>query len=236
MTARAAGLRPVIPARFPIRRDEAIAVQEALRARLRLTPCAARVDLIAGADVSYSESLQCTYAAIVVMSLPALRTVEIATARATTRVPYMPGLLAFRELPALLKAFRRLKSEPQVLLFDAQGTAHPRRIGLACHAGVLLDRPAIGCAKSLLVGRHADPARERGSWSELLHKGEVVGAVLRTRDGVRPVYVSPGHLVDLPSSIRIVLSATRKLRLPEPLRLAHLHVTRVRVAAEANCR
>jgi deoxyribonuclease V len=142
--------------------------------------------------------------------------------------PYIPGLLSFREAPILLHALERLKMRPDVLLLDAQGIAHPRRLGLASHVGVLLDVPAIGCAKSLLVGRHDAPGPEAGAWSELIHRGDVVGAALRTRAGTKPVYVSAGHRMDLATAIRVVMSCVRKTKLPEPTRLADRVVSAAR--------
>ncbi|HEY7513384.1 MAG TPA: endonuclease V, partial [Vicinamibacteria bacterium] len=137
------------------------------------------------------------------------------------RFPYIPGLFSFRELPPLLAAFARLERRPDVLLFDGQGLAHPRGLGLACHAGVLFGVPSVGCAKSRLVGTHDPVGGDRGAWTPLAFEGRTVGAALRTRTGVKPVYVSPGHLVDLASSIRLVLDTTERFRLPEPIRLAH---------------
>jgi len=161
------------------------------------------------------------YASVVVCELPSLRVAEAAWAVRGARFPYIPGLFSFREVPPLLAAFARLERRPDVLLFDGQGWAHPRRFGLACHAGLLLGRPSVGCAKSILVGRHAELGRARGSRADMIHEGEVVGAAVRTREGVKPVYVSIGHRADLSSAVSLVLEVTPKLRLPEPLRLAH---------------
>jgi deoxyribonuclease V len=147
--------------------------------------------------------------------------VEKARAVCRARFPYIPGLFTFRELPPLLAAFARLRRVPDALLFDGHGLAHPRRFGLACHAGLLLDRPAVGCAKSILVGEAEAVAERRGSRARLVHGGEELGAVLRTRDGVAPVFVSIGHRVDLDSAVELVLDCGGRYRLPEPLRLAH---------------
>jgi deoxyribonuclease V len=136
------------------------------------------------------------------------------------RLPYVPGLLSFREDPAVLAALRRLRATPDVLLYDGHGLAHPRRFGVACHIGLIVDRPAIGCAKSRLVGMHREPGWRRGSAAPLLDGGEVIGSVLRTRDGVRPVFVSVGHRIDLRTARRIVLACALRHRLPEPTRLA----------------
>jgi deoxyribonuclease V len=202
-----------------------MAIQESLRERLRIRPLDRWPRLVAGADVACSRATQRVYAAVVVVTLPSLEPVEIAEAVALARFPYFPGLLSFRELPPLLLAFRRLRTDPDALLFDGQGLAHPRRFGLACHGGLLLGRPSVGCAKSRLLGEHGPVGPRRGSLSELRLEGMSAGAVLRTRDGVRPVYVSPGHLSDLRSAVDLVLATTPRFRIPEPIRLAHAAAT-----------
>jgi deoxyribonuclease V len=204
---------------------EALAIQAALRRRLRLTPLRRAPRLVAGADVAYSSLTHRMYAAVVVIKLPSLEIVETATAVSMARFPYIPGLFSFREIPPLLRAFERLRRAPDAILFDGQGLAHPRRFGLACHAGVLLSRPSVGSAKSLLVGKHAAVGPARGDRADLVHEGEVVGVALRTRPNVRPIYVSAGHRVDLASAIHLVLATTGSFRLPEPVRLAHRATT-----------
>jgi deoxyribonuclease V len=159
-------------------------------------------------------------AAAAVLSFPALDLIETAAVKAEIRFPYIPGLLSFREMDAALAALRRLRIRPDLLLCDGHGLAHPRRFGLACHLGVLADLPAIGVAKSRLIGTHEDPAPERGSWTPLIDAGEIIGAVLRTRTAVRPVYVSIGHRVSLETAVRFVLACTRRFRLPETTRAA----------------
>jgi deoxyribonuclease V len=149
-----------------------------------------------------------------------LRVVDRAEAVCRATFPYIPGLFTFREVPPLLDAFARLDTVPDVILFDGHGLAHPRRFGLACHAGLLLDTPSVGCAKSRLVGEFREPGPERGRRSGLKYEGQTVGAVLRTRTGVRPLFISPGHLVDIPGSVRLVLRTTAGFRIPEPLRRA----------------
>jgi deoxyribonuclease V len=200
-------------------------VQERLRARLNFAALRRPVRLVAGADVAYSRPTHRMHAAVVLLELPSLRVVESAEASLLARFPYIPGLFAFRELPALLAAFERLKGSPDVLMFDGHGLAHPRGFGLACHAGILFDRPSIGCAKSILVGAHGPLGDERGARADLVFQGRSVGAAVRTRDGVRPVYVSPGHRIDLDSAIDLVLATNAGFRLPEPVRLAHAATT-----------
>jgi deoxyribonuclease V len=175
---------------------------------------------VAGTDVGFDRRRGLTRAAVVVLSLPALETVDEAVAEIPTRFPYVPGLLSFREIPALLAAFEILATTPDAVLCDGQGRAHPRRFGLACHLGVLLDLPTAGVAKSRLVGTHGPVPAARGSWTRLEDGGEVVGAVLRTRAGVRPVYVSIGHRLDLGRCIDLVMACTGRYRLPETTRRA----------------
>ena len=200
---------------------QAVGIQEELREWVRLEPLAGPLRLVAGADVAYSRPTHRMYAAVVVLALPSFEVVVEAHATRRARFPYIPGLFTFREVPPLLAAFERLRAEPDVLLFDGHGLAHPRRFGLACHAGLLLGRPAVGCAKSRLVGEHDEVDWRRGASTDLAFEGRVVGAVVRTRSGARPVFVSPGHLVDARSAVQVVLQTTREFRIPEPLRLAH---------------
>jgi deoxyribonuclease V len=213
---------------------EAVAIQESLRQRLRLEPLHGPVTMVAGADVAYSGASHRMFAAVVVVTLPSLKKVETATAVSRARFPYIPGLFTFREVPPLLKAFKRLKTKPDALLFDGHGLAHPRRFGLACHAGLLLGAPAVGCAKSRLVGTHGAVGASRGSAADLTLDGATVGAVLRTRPGVKPVYVSPGYLVDLESAVALVLATTGRFRIPEPIRLAHQATAALRRKVDAH--
>lgn len=156
------------------------------------------------------------------MSFPKLEIIEIATAHGPSQFPYIPGLLSFREVPILMEAWKTLKHVPDLILVDGQGIAHPRRFGLAAHLGVTLDIPAIGCAKSRLTGRFEEPGLKKGDWSPLTDKGETIGAVLRTKDKVSPMFISCGHRVSLPSAIKLVLECTTRYRMPEPTRQAHL--------------
>lgn len=177
------------------------------------------VRLVAGVDVSVKENL--SQAAVVILRYPELDVIETVLAKQPTPFPYIPGLLSFREGPVLEEAFQKLQHEPDVFIFDGMGIMHPRRIGIASHMGVWLQRPTIGCGKTFLLGYYDEPAPERGAWSLVHHNGDVIGAVLRTRTGVKPVYISPGHLADLPTSLDLVLRCTPKYRLPEPIRQAH---------------
>ena len=203
---------------------QAVAIQDALRPRLVAAPLPEEPRLVAGADVAYSRRTHRVYAAVVVVELASLETVEsVGVTRAAT-FPYIPGLLSFREAPPLLEAFEQLSQVPDVLVFDGQGLAHPRRFGLACHAGLLLDAPSIGCAKTRLVGGHRAVPDRRGASVPLRVEGETVGAVVRTREGVKPVFVSPGHRADTPSAVELVRALAVRYRLPEPQRRAH-HAT-----------
>jgi deoxyribonuclease V len=200
---------------------EAVAIQKALREEALLEDRLGPVKRIAGVDVGFSEAGRVTRAAVAVLTFPTLEVVETAVVYRPTTFPYIPGLLSFREVPAVLQALEELAQLPDLVLCDGQGRAHPRRLGLASHLGVLTDLPAIGVAKSLLVGRHEPLGEERGAWQPLLDRGEVVGAALRTRSRVSPVYVSQGHRVGLETAIDYVLRCTPKYRLPETTRQAH---------------
>jgi len=178
--------------------------------------------LIAGVDISSPRVRGLARAAVVVLSYPDLRMVEVRAVEGEISFPYVPGLLSFRECPLILAACEELMNAPDLVLVDGQGIAHPRRLGLAAHIGLFLDRPTIGCAKSILCGRHDALGGERGSHAELFDKGDCVGAALRTRSGVKPIYVSVGHKIDLASALQWVLECCRGYRLPEPTRLAHL--------------
>jgi len=207
---------------------EAVELQKSLRERVRLVPLAKKVRTIAGADISFNKFEPTVYAGIVVLRLPSLEVVEEVGVVSETKFPYVPGLLSFRETPSVLEAWAKLKTEPDAVMFDGQGIAHPRRVGIASHVGLLIDRPTLGCAKSVLVGKYEEPDRERGSWTELVDKGEVVGAAVRTKKGVHPIYVSPGHLIDLQGAIELALACNGGYRQPEPTRRAHLLVNALR--------
>ena len=213
---------------FDLTPAEAIRLQERLREQVRRSGDPGEVSLVAGADASYERGSNVIHAVVVVLRYPDLSVVERASAAAATAFPYIPGLLTFREGPALIEAFQRLASEPDVIFFDGQGIAHPRGLGIASHMGVLFDRPTVGVAKSLLVGTAAEPAAEKGSTAPILRDGETIGMAVRTKDRVKPVYVSVGHRIDLSAAVDLVLSAARGYRLPEPTRQAHLFANEVR--------
>jgi deoxyribonuclease V len=201
--------------------QEAIALQKMLAAEVISNQ---PIDIntvrwVAGVDVSVKDNV--SQAAVVVSTFPDLHPVETVLAQQPTPFPYIPGLLSFREGPVLVEAFEKLQQTPDVFIFDGMGIAHPRRIGIASQMGLWLQKPTIGCGKTHFVGSYDEPRQERGAWSELRDKGELIGAVLRTRAGVKPVYISPGHLADLPTAIELVLRCVTKYRLPEPIRLAH---------------
>jgi deoxyribonuclease V len=201
--------------------QEAIALQNILRSSVITTDQLGTVQSVAGVDVGFEDAGNITRAAVAVLSFPDLQLQEQAIARRPTTFPYIPGLLSFREVPAVLDALAQLKMTPDLLLCDGQGTAHPRRLGIACHLGLLVDLPAIGVAKSLLVGQHPEVPDEKGAWVPLEHKGEVIGAALRTRPRTKPLYISPGHRISLTTAIAYVLNCTPKYRLPETTRFAH---------------
>ncbi len=210
---------------------EAVELQKRLRERVSVRPHAGkRIETVAGADISFNKFSPVIYTGIVVLRLPSLEVVEEVGVVGETGFPYVPGLLSFREAPSVLEAWAKLKTEPDAVMFDGQGIAHPRRVGIASHVGLFLNRPTLGCAKSVLVGRHAELAEERGSWQPLIDpkNDETVGAALRTKARVQPIYVSPGHLIDLPGAIELTLAADGGYRQPEPTRRAHLLVNALR--------
>ena len=211
---------------------EARWLQEDLASRVVAGPALdlAGVRHVAGADVSTQGDM--AYATVVVLDFPGLSPVEVRGFETSLRFPYVPGLLSFRELPSVVGALKRVQTEVDALILDAQGIAHPRRMGLASHLGIFLDVPTVGCAKSLLVGSFEEPGKEKGSATDLVHRGEIVGKVLRTRDGVSPVYVSVGNGIDLESSVRLVLACCTRYRLPETTRQAHNAANRLRRGEE----
>lgn len=210
--------------RWNVTPKEAISLQRELAERVRLSGPRLEPKTVAGADIALDRHKDEGIAAVIVYSYPGLVEIERRSARGNLTYPYIPGLLSFREAPILLKAFSKLQGTPDVVLFDGQGIAHPRGLGLASHMGLWLCIPTIGCAKSRLVGEHGEPGITRGSWTELEYERDgrrtTIGACLRTRDRVKPIYVSPGHLIDIETSIDIVLGCLDKTRIPKPTREA----------------
>jgi deoxyribonuclease V len=220
--------------RWDVTPQEAVGIQQDLRSRV-----IARDDgpqdfrTVAAMDVSYDRHSPWIFAAIVVLGLPGFDLVERAVVRCREQFPYIPGLLSFRESPAGLEAWGRLRTRPDCLICDGHGYAHPRRFGFACHFGLLVDLPTIGLAKSLLVGSFQEPGRKRGAVADLVDGNEVIGAALRTRDDAAPVFVSVGHRINLATAIITVLACSPRFRIPEPIRQAHTLVNRLRkVGAE----
>ncbi|MEE9187205.1 MAG: deoxyribonuclease V [Bacteroidota bacterium] len=207
---------------------EAIKIQQTLRPKISVQSFDQPFQYVAGADISFDKGSNIIYAGVVVLKYPELSEVDRGLTVSRVTFPYIPGLLSFRESPAVLEAWEYLHVRPDVLLVDGHGYAHPRRFGIACHLGLLLDIPTIGCAKTVLVGKYEEPDREVGSFRPLVDREEIVGAALRTSKGVTPVYVTVGHLVDLESAIKVVLNSCRGYRIPEPTRRAHLLVNALR--------
>jgi len=210
---------------------EAIEIQKKLAAGIVQKNHVKTVRYVAGADMAVSKNPDMAYAGVVVLSYPELRIVETQQAVLKLTFPYIPGLLAFRESPALLNAFEKLRIEPDLVMIDGQGLAHPRGFGIACQIGLWLDKPTIGCAKSRLFGVHREPGPKRGDWTPLTgNQNDVIGAVVRTKDKTNPVYVSVGHKIDLPSAIRYTLACVRGYRIPEPTRQADIFVGQLKRA------
>ena len=202
--------------------SEAVEIQRKLQKRICISSFSGKVCLIAGADASFSKQSGTVHGAVCILSSPDFELIEKRTATLKLRFPYVPGLLTFREGPVLLKCFEKLQNLPDVILFDGQGIMHPRRMGIAAHLGVLLDTPSIGCAKSRLYGEFKEPAGSRGSYEYVRDRDEkIIGACLRTRENVKPVFVSVGNKINLSKAIDIVLRSSPRYRIPEPLRCAH---------------
>ncbi len=201
--------------------DEAIRIQETLREQIILKKTFSELRYIGGGDVGYSENKNLLLGAIAVFSFPEMEMLDFATACGKIPFPYIPGFLSFREGPILIKAFKELKIKPDLMIFEGQGIAHPREFGLASHLGLWLDLPSIGCTKTPLLNSRISPGTSKGSYKSILKERKEVGAVLRTREGVKPVFISPGHRIDFLTAIQIILSTCPKFRIPEPLRQAH---------------
>ena len=208
--------------------QQAIAIQQQLRAQVVTEKLPGHLGLVAGCDISYDKGSDVIYSGIVVLRLPDLAEVARSTAITRVQFPYVPGLLSFRESPPVLEAWSRLEKTPGALMIDGHGFAHPRRFGIACHLGLLLNLPTVGCAKSLLIGKFEEPGLRAGCYSPLVDRDETIGAVLRTEDGVNPVFVSIGYRVTLEDAIQLVMKCTKGYRIPEPTRQAHLLVNALR--------
>jgi deoxyribonuclease V len=207
---------------------EATILQKDLRDQVLIEAPDFPVNTIGGADISFNKNSNTMYAGIVVLKFPALQPIAYCLVKKDVNFPYIPGYLAFREVPALIEAWELLKVKPDVLVVDGHGIAHPRRMGIAAHFGVLTGQPAIGCAKKLLYGKYVEPGLQRGDFSPLMDKDNVIGAVLRSKAGVKPVFVSPGHKMDVASSVSLIAQCLGNYRLPEPTRLAHNAVNHFR--------
>jgi deoxyribonuclease V len=210
---------------------EAIEIQRQLASQVRFTAMKKRPKIIAGLDCAFSKDSKRIFASAVVIDLSDFSIIETATAIRKVGFPYIPGLLSFREAPACIDAIEKLKSTPDCFIVDGQGIAHPRRLGIASHIGLLIDKPAIGCAKSRLIGTFDEPGSKKGSFSPLVDSDEEIGVVLRTRTDVKPVFVSVGHKCTLDDAISVVLQCTTRYRLPEPSRLAHQLVGQTKLSS-----
>jgi len=203
-------------------------LQEKLRGRISLHPMQKKPQFVGGLDCSLDKRKGRIFAAAVVFSFPELELLETAAAELPLVFPYVPGLLSFREIPVCLEAVKKLQTPVDLWLIDGQGIAHPRRLGLASHLGLFLNTPTLGCAKSRLIGTYDEPKPEKGSFSWLYDKDEKIGAVVRTRTGVKPLFISPGHLCSFEDAIKYTLACTTKYRLPEPTRTAHQTVGKIK--------
>lgn len=207
---------------------QAIELQKQLRQQIRIEPLLKPIQTIAGADISFNKYEETVYAGIIVLSFPDLQEIAKSTVISKTSFPYIPGLLSFREIPSLLKAWNQLEIKPDLMVLDGQGIAHPRRMGIATHFGLFTDAPTLGCAKSLLTGKFETLPDAAGSESLIYDRDEVIGAALRTKNKVNPVFISPGHRINLKQSLEVMKQCVHGYRIPEPTRKAHLLVNQVR--------
>lgn len=213
---------------------EAVEIQKQLQPRVTLKNRPEPIRYVAGTDVSFSLTDDTVWAGVVVVEYPGLEPVEKRWARGSGAFPYIPGLLSFREIPVLVSALSKLRTIPDIILCDGQGIAHPRGLGLATHLGLLVNCPTIGCAKSRLVGTYAGLGEKKGASAKMVHRGRVIGAAVRTRNGVKPIFISAGNNITLKQSLMIVFRCCPKYRVPEPIRMAHLLVNRLRAANQAS--
>jgi deoxyribonuclease V len=227
-------MEPRLETRWNLTPREAMRLQESLRERVELQDRFEDIRYVAGADMAFDPLTEVAVAGVIVYRFPSLKEVERRMARRKLRFPYIPGLLSFRECPVLLAAFARLRTEPDLILIDGHGRAHPRRFGIACHIGILFDKPTIGCAKSRLVGEQQEPSERAGSTAPLMLQGERLGVVLRTRDHVKPIYVTTGHRVSLDSAVGLVKQCMDGFRIPKPTREADYYVRDLRRAYQVS--
>ncbi len=214
---------------------EAIEIQKRLAEQVRIQPLPARLKTIGASDISYCKTTDRLIAVILTFKWPRLDPLESAHHVCSAAFPYVPGLLSFREIPPLIETYEKLRRKPDVLLCDGQGIAHPRKMGFAAHLGLYLGIPTVGCAKSRLCGEHERLTLRKGFSRPLMLSGEQVGLVYCSRDGVKPIYISPGHLSDIPSSKKLISRCLRRYRIPEPLRMAHLEANRIRQDNQSPC-
>ncbi len=207
---------------------EAIELQKKLRSQIQLMPLQKAIKLIGGTDMSYNKFSDVIYAGIILLNAETMQVVGHSLVVDQMQFPYIPGLLSFREIPSLIKAWEQLKEKPDIMLVDGHGIAHSRRMGIAAHLGLLTQTPTIGCAKKILYGKYQEPAPEKGSYSPIYDKDEIIGFALRTKDKVQPMFVSPGNLITLEETVDFVMRCTRGYRLPEPTRQAHNTVNALR--------
>ena len=225
-------MQPVFKHQWKVNIPTAKEIQAQIKKQVRRSGKVAKLKNIGAVDVSYSRETDTMYAAIAVFAYPSLDLIEEQTSALPASFPYVPGFLTFREGPALLKAFAKLRTTPELIVYDGQGVAHPRGVGLAAHMGVVFDTPSIGCAKSRLIGNYDEPGEKRGSWSPLTFKGKVIGRVLRTRDRVKPLFVSVGHRISLDRAAKTILFLCQKYRLPKIIRHVHNLSNKARKSAE----
>ena len=221
-------MRPRLEHRWNLTPKQAIALQRELSRRVVRNDDFTKIRRVAGADIALDKATNTGYAGVIVYSFPSLEEIERRWASGPLRFPYVPGLLSFREGPLLLKALAKLRTEPDLFLFDAQGIAHPRRFGLSSHLGVVLDKPAVGVAKSRLCGTHREPANRAGAWTKLRDRRETIGAVLRTRTNVKPVFISVGHRVALETAVELARACCDGTRIPRPTREADRWVSQLK--------
>ena len=221
-------MKPKLTTSWNVTPREAIELQKRLRDRVELRDRFEQINYVAGADIAFDPATDISFGGVIVYRFPELQEVERRMVRCKFRFPYVPGLLSFRESPVLIAAFARLKTEPDLILIDGHGRAHPRLFGIACHIGVLFDKPTIGCAKSLLAGDFQEPGLKAGSTAPLHLNGERVGVVLRTRDSVNPVFVTQGHRISLDTAVELVRKCVDGFRIPKPTREADRYVRELR--------